>query len=131
MSTFKLEIVTPTRFLDEGQVSYIRCPGLDGLFGIMNNHASAIIAMDVGEIKITRENQKHYLATGSGYADIQGDHVLLLVESAEDAGEIDIARAEAAAERARNRIKQKAGVDVTRAMAALTRASNRMKVARR
>ncbi len=131
MSTFKLEIVTPTRILDEGKITYVRCPGLDGSFGVMTNHASAIIAMDVGEIKITRENQDYYIATGGGFADIQGDTVLLLVESAEEANEINIARAESAVERAKERLKQNKGIDEKRAMMAISRALNRMKVAKR
>ncbi len=131
MSTFKLEIVTPTRILDEGAVSYVRCPGMDGSFGVMKDHTSAIIALDVGEIKITREKREFFLATGGGVADIQGDKVLLLVESAENAEEIDISRAEKAAQKAKERLKEHSGIDINRALAALSRALNRLKVAKR
>ena len=48
MSEFRLEIVTPTKLMDEGNVDYIRCPGLDGSSGVMANHQNAIIALGIG-----------------------------------------------------------------------------------
>ena len=46
MSTFRLEIVTPTKILDEGQVEYVRCPGLDGSFGVLANHREASLPLE-------------------------------------------------------------------------------------
>ncbi|GIT32358.1 MAG: hypothetical protein Ct9H300mP2_4370 [Candidatus Neomarinimicrobiota bacterium] len=51
MNTIQLEIVTPTRILDEGQVSYVRCPGVDGSFGVMANHIEGIIVLDLERLK--------------------------------------------------------------------------------
>ena len=62
MNTIQLEIVTPTRILDEGQVSYVRCPGVDGSFGVMANHIEGIIVLDVGEVKVRKDNQEKYLS---------------------------------------------------------------------
>jgi F-type H+-transporting ATPase subunit epsilon len=50
-----------------------------------------------------------------------------MVETAEWAQEIDVARAKAAAERARKRLEQKQDIDIARARAALSRALNRLK----
>ena len=52
METFSVEIVTPIKILNQDKVSYIRCPGIDGSFGIMKKHRQGVIALDVGEIKI-------------------------------------------------------------------------------
>lgn len=132
MGNLQVEIVTPTRFLDEGSVTYVRCPGLDGSFGVMVNHAPAVIALSIGEIKLIRNsNEEEFLATGGGYAEISGDKVLLLVESAERHTEIDKERARLAAERAKQRLQKKTGVDINRARSALLRSMNRLKVAQR
>lgn len=128
MNTFHLEIVTPKRVHDEGQVAYARCPGLDGKFGIMANHAAAFIALGVGEIKITRDNKDYILATSGGYADIRENRVQLLVETAETPAEIDAGRAKAAAERAQQRLHQGVEIDQDRAQAALARALNRLSI---
>ena len=51
MSYFDLKIVTPTKSIDFESINYVRCPGLEGLFGIMSNHQKGIFALDIGEIK--------------------------------------------------------------------------------
>ena len=99
MSEFQLEIVTPIRELDQGQVSYVRCCGLDGSFGVMENHREGIIALTVGEIKITRKGKDEFLATSGGFADIDKNKVLLVLETAESNEDIDIKRAEESLEK--------------------------------
>ena len=87
--TFQLEIITPEKVYDEGQVSYLRAPSLDGLFGVQSRHAPAIIAMSIGEIKVTKEGKESYYATSGGFADIRPENVQLLVETAEKITDID------------------------------------------
>lgn len=130
-ATFQLEIVTPIEVIDCGQVDYLRASGEDGLFGIEARHTRMMTALKVGEVKVVSGGKDRYYAIGPGYADIQGQSVQLLVESAEEAHSIDAARAKAAAERARVRLKQKSDVDAARAETALARAVNRLSVAGR
>jgi F-type H+-transporting ATPase subunit epsilon len=130
MSPFQLEIVTPTKLLDEGQVEYVRCPGLDGSFGVMAFHREAIIALGVGEIKVTQNGKDHFLATSGGFAEITREKVELLLETYERTEEIDTSRAENALQRAEERIKAK-GMDTIRNKAALERAVNRLRVSKR
>ena len=130
MGVFQLEIVTPIKIFDEGQVEYVRCPGLDGSFGVMANHREAIIALGVGEIKVTKNGKNHFLATSGGFAEITKEKVELLLESYEQAEEIDTSRAEAALKRAEER-KLSEEIDSTRNDASLQRAVNRIKVSKR
>ena len=131
MATFSLEIVTPMRVITEENVYYLRCPGVDGSFGVMTDHAAAIIALSVGEVKITIGNQEKFIATSGGFVDISPEKVLLLLETAERSFEIDVERAKTAMKRAKDRIDEKGKIDVFRAEAALMRALNRLKIARR
>ena len=129
---FNLEIVTPIRALDEGQVGYVRCPGLDGSFGIMANHQEGIFALSVGEIKLTRNGKDEFLATGGGFAEIFGNTVKLLVESVEKSSEIDEKRAEKSLDRAKARkSEQDPELNQVRIEASLTRALNRLRVSKR
>ena len=130
MSPFQLEIVTPTKLLDEGQVEYVRCPGLDGSFGVMAFHREAIIALGVGEIKVTQNGKDHFLATSGGFAEITREKVELLLETYERTEEIDTSRSENALQRAEERIKAK-GMDTILNKAALERAVNRLRVSKR
>tara|TARA_B100001167_G_scaffold139617_1_gene88740 strand:+ start:1127 stop:1525 length:399 start_codon:yes stop_codon:yes gene_type:complete len=132
MNTIQLEIVTPTRILDEGQVSYVRCPGVDGSFGVMANHIEGIIVLDVGEVKVRKDSQDEYLSISGGYAEIMEDRLELLVESVEKSSEIDSERAEMSMERARTRkSEQDPELNEARIEASLARALNRLRVSKR
>ncbi|MDP7272684.1 MAG: ATP synthase F1 subunit epsilon [Candidatus Marinimicrobia bacterium] len=132
MSTFQFEIVTPTRTLDKGQVNYVRCPGMDGSFGVMANHLEGIIALSIGEIKVTIDGKEEYLATSGGYTEITDEKMQLLVESVEESDEIDTDRAKRSLERAQVR-KEKHSLEIegARVELSLYRALNRLRVARR
>jgi len=131
MSVFTLEIVTPTRILEAGEVSYVRCPGTDGSFGVMSGHREAVIGLDVGEIKVTQGGKDSFYATSGGFAEITKEKVQLLVETVEKADEIDFSRAEASLTRAKGRVSGTDGSDSKRAEAALFKAVNRLRVSKR
>jgi len=133
MSTFNLDIVTPTRNLDEMVVSYVRGPGLDGFFGIMANHQEGIFSLDIGEIMIKTNSETKYYSTSGGFAEITNDGVCILVETVESASDIDISRAEAALQRSRDRksSSDKENLDQVRLESALSRALIRLRVAKK
>jgi|TARA_B110000003_G_scaffold275714_1_gene319178 F-type H+-transporting ATPase subunit epsilon len=131
MSTFNLEIVTPTQVLKKDNVSYLRCPGMDGLFGVLSGHRDALIALNLGEIKISQDKNELVYATSGGFAEISGDKVELLVETIEESENIDKQRAEASLERAKGRLKSIKGIDPKRAELSLARALNRLAILRR
>jgi F-type H+-transporting ATPase subunit epsilon len=129
MSKFPLEIVTPIRLIEDDNVSYLRCPGKDGLFGVMANHAQAIIALDIGELKIESDTGQQFLSTSGGFIEISDDKVLLILETVERSSEIDQKRAEAALKRAKERLQSnEPGVNFERARIALLRSLNRLRV---
>ena len=130
MISFQLEIVTPTKILDEGQVEYVRCPGLDGSFGVLAKHREAVFGLGVGEIKVTQNGKDHYLATSGGFAEVSKEKMELLLETYERAEEIDTSRAEAALQRAQER-KEAKHIDAARNEVSLLRALNRLKVSKR
>ena len=127
-NTIQLEIITPTKVFDEGQVEYVRAPSLDGLFGVQSKHAPAIIAMKTGEIKVVKEGKTNYFSTSGGFADIRPENVQLLVETAERAEDIDKDRALTALEKAKKSL-QSTDANHARARTALERSKTRLKVA--
>ncbi len=132
MSSFNLDIVTPIRELKIGTVSYVRCPGIDGQFGIMDNHREGIFGLNVGELKIVQNGKDKYFATGGGFAEIVNNSVKLLVESIESSKEINIDRAQESFERAKTRkTKDDPDTNFARAEASLMRALNRLRVSKR
>ena len=129
-NTFQLEIVTPTEIFSEGQVSYVRADSLEGQVGIMARHTDAIVALGIGEIKVVKDDKEYFYATSGGYADIQSEGVLLLLETAEKVSNIDINRAETAKKRALDRLSNNK-MDQVRLNTSIARAENRIKVSHR
>ncbi len=127
-----VEIVTPTSVHEAHNVSYVRAPGVDGLFGVMTGHVPAMIALQMGELGIEDQGGRQFWATSGGYAEVHRDRVVLLLETAEPAATIDVDRARQAADRARERLKQakeNPDIDQERARHALQRALNRLSIA--
>ena len=132
METFSVEIVTPIKILNQENVKYIRCPGIDGSFGIMKKHRQGVIALDVGEIKIDANGDTDWYSTSGGFAEIGSDKIELLLESVEKSNEIDVKRATEALERAKDRKKNSTEqIDNIRLEASLSRALNRLKVSKK
>ena len=128
--TFQLDIITPTKVISLGQTEYLRAPSNVGLFGVQAGHAPATMLLDIGEIKVTQNGKDSFYATNGGFADIQPEGVILLIETVESADEIDAERSSSALRRANEHIKEK-DANLSRARAALKRAQNRMKIASR
>ncbi|MEC9105470.1 MAG: ATP synthase F1 subunit epsilon [Candidatus Neomarinimicrobiota bacterium] len=133
MNHFTLDIVTPTQNLDVIEVDYVRCPGIDGSFGIMANHQDGVFSLDIGEIMIQSKSDTKYYSTSGGFAEINENEVCLLVETIELSSEIDISRAESALQRANERKNKKneESLDEVRMESSLSRALNRLRVAKR
>ena len=127
---FQLEIITPHRIVFSQKVRHVVAPGRTGYFGILANHLPYLTALQIGRIEAESEDGTKLFATSGGYVEVLNNKMTVLAESAEEASEIDIQRAERARERAEQRLKAKdPSTDINRAKAALLRALNRIQVA--
>ncbi|MFQ6618383.1 MAG: F0F1 ATP synthase subunit epsilon [Fidelibacterota bacterium] len=127
-----VEVITPLKVYNIGEVDYIKARGVDGYFGVLPRHIPALIVLDIGEIAFDRNGKRNYIATSGGYCEIRKDRVLFLVETAEFPDQIDVERARESAERAKMRLKKRdPEIDVDRVIASMKRAYNRLAVARR
>ncbi len=128
---FDLEIITPERVEFEGKVESVTVPGAYRPFQILFNHAPIIAELEIGQLRFNDSQDKHSaFATGSGFVQVMGNKVSIVVESAEDAASIDVERATRAQERAEERMRNRDEVDFHRAKFALIRATNRLKTAK-
>jgi F-type H+-transporting ATPase subunit epsilon len=128
------DIVTQERLVFSGVVDYVSLPGSEGRMGILPNHSATLTALSFGEVMVRREGREEYYAVGGGYAEIQPDKVVVLADSAEQAEEIDLERAEAARVRAAKAMAEGVREDPMRYAqieAALRRAQIRIDVSRR
>ena len=128
--TFQLDLLTPDKKAFSGEVNYLKAPGLMGYFGVLTDHAPLLSALKVGEVEIAVNGENRFFAVSGGYIEVLNNHARLLAETAEEASEIDVARAQAAKDRAEKRLDaQSADTDFDRAKIALFRAINRINIA--
>ena len=128
MSELTIDVVTPAGVVYTGSIESCSAPGTNGQFQVLNQHASMLANIAVGEIKLVSEGREKILATSGGYCEVKDNKISLMVETAEFAETIDVNRARAAKERAERRLKEKEGIDIPRAKLALARALNRLKI---
>ncbi len=128
---FRLDIVTPTRVVFQGEATSVSAPGLSGSFQILYNHAPLLSAIGIGILKVKESDGRDVLySTSGGFVEVKDNAVVVLAESVEREDEIVLQRAKAAHARALQRIESRnAEIDYERARAALMRAMNRLKVA--
>jgi len=127
----QVDIVTPDKRAFRGEAKGVRAPGAWGSFEIRYNHAPMIAAMNVGPLILTLPSlEKVTFATSGGFIEVIGNIVTVLAETVELDSEIDVDRARAAEERARERLAAAGkGLDRQRAEHAMERARNRARVA--
>jgi F-type H+-transporting ATPase subunit epsilon len=126
-----LEVVTPQKAVVSETVNSVVAPGTEGEFGALKGHTTFLTSLKVGTLRYTDASGKdHHLFLNGGFAEVLPDKVTILAESAERQQDIDVVRAQAAKERAEQRLANRAaGIDLLRAELALRRALHRLKVA--
>jgi F-type H+-transporting ATPase subunit epsilon len=131
-TTLTLEIVTPERALVTEQVDEVELPGSEGYFGVLPGHTPLLSTLQVGELWYRIGQERHYLAIAFGFVEVRPDRVTVLAQIAERAQEIDVARAQAAKERAEERVSRpQSGMDFERARIAMMKSLIRLQVASR
>jgi F-type H+-transporting ATPase subunit epsilon len=134
MAKIQCEIVTQERQVFSGAVNTVSLPGSEGRMGILPNHAPLLTALGYGEVIVRTDDREEYFAIGGGFAEVQPERVVVLADSAEQAEEIDIERAERARTRAEKFMREGVPDDPERyaqIRASLQRAQIRIDVARR
>jgi len=128
-NSFTVTVVTPFGTQEEYNVTHMRAPGTEGSFGVLPDHLPFMTALQVGSITMdTTEGQVEW-ATSGGYAEVLGDRVTILAQTAERADKIDLERAKEAEKRALGRLSEPTtDTDIERARIALARALNRVRI---
>ena len=128
---FLLEIVTPSGLVASSKVEEAYIPGSQGDFGVLPGHAPLLTSLRVGALHYKQDREVYFLAINRGFAEVTPGRTTILVDSAEPAEGIDLARARAAKSRAEERLKALSpkDPDFQKELEALERAKVRIRVA--
>jgi F-type H+-transporting ATPase subunit epsilon len=124
-----VEIRSPDGVLFAGWADSVIAPAAKGSMGILPRHAALMSSLVVGLTKVRASTGTEVrLITGAGFLEVGANRVLLLVDFADDPAKVDVKRAEAARDRAQERLRTPGEqIDQARAEAALQRALMRLR----
>lgn len=130
MNTFGLKIIACDRIFYDGRCAQVILPLFDGSRAIQAHHENTVLALEVGEIRIQREDGTWENGViGVGFAQVVNNRVTIIVDTAEHPEEIDVRRAQEAKERAEEMMRQKRSIqEYHRSKASLARAMSRLRV---
>ena len=128
-----LELVTPERSVALETVDEVEIPGVDGYLGVLPGHTPLLVALKIGELWYRQGEERTFVSVAFGFAEVLPGRVRVLAQVAEIAKDIDIDRAEAAANRARERMASSVEDvdDFERAQLALLKSTLRIEVSKK
>lgn len=123
-----LKLITHENIIFDDDVDEIYTRGVDGEFGILENHIPVMSALDIGVTKAVKDNKEFVFTTMGGILQFKDNNAVILTDIAELSDNIDVMRARDSLMRAEARLADKnAEIDVKRAEASLARAKARLK----
>ena len=129
-TNFTLKIITPDRvFYEDDTVTMVEFNTTEGEIGVYKKHVPTTVIIKPGILTISKDDEIKEAALHAGFAEILEDKVTILAEIIEWPEEIDEARAEAAKQRAEERLQLKdSDTDIATAEIALQRAMARIEI---
>ena len=126
----KLKIITHERIVFEGEVDELVLQTKGGQIGVLKDHIPITTALEIGVTKVRMGEANKYFATMGGIFQFKNNEATILTDVCEDGCNIDVTRANAAKNRAEQRLADaSAKIDADRAQAALARSLARLKAA--
>ena len=106
MKEFQIKILASDKLIYEGPCVSVTVPLSDGSMGILAGHSNMVSAVKTGVIsyKTAQDAKSEKVAVSAGLLKVENNEVLVLVDAAEKAESIDIARAMRAEESARAKL---------------------------
>ena len=132
MSSFPLKIVTPDGLIYDGQAQMVIVRTINGDMAVMARHINCVTPLGMGRATVVIDGQRRYAACIGGMVAVVKGRVNLVPTTFEWAEDIDLKRAENAADRAKEILndKESSDADLRLAKARLMRALVRSSVAK-
>lgn len=101
--------MAPNRIVWNSDIQEIILSTNSGQIGILPNHASVLTALDIGIVKIRLDDQWFTMALMGGFAMIDNNNLIILVNDAEKASEIDFQEAQETFQKAKLNLAEATG----------------------
>lgn len=125
--SFSLEIITPKGIYSTTEVDSLTIKLSSGYRTFLSGHMPLIGSLGYAPMHTIKNGEIKWFAVHGGAINVTKEKIVVICNSIEEASDIDVARAEAARDRALKRIEEKdPDLDLKRAKLALERALARL-----
>lgn len=133
MKTFSLKIISQERELLDKPVQSLSVPGEDGELTILANHVALLSRLQMGELKYVANGVETSMVISRGFLSCSHENeVLVIADTAIEARELSVKKAQEAIEAAKKRIQSSNKLEeYIQAEASLRLAMIELKVAKR
>jgi len=94
LMAISLKVLAPNKNVYQGEAEEVILPSTTGQLGILPGHISLVTAIDIGVLRLRMNSQWKSIALMGGFAEIESDEVIVLVNNAEIGSEINVKNAE-------------------------------------
>lgn len=102
-------IITPEQTIFDGEADLVVARIADGEIGVLVDHAPLVSTVEIGEVRVTLDDERRIFATSDGFFKVSENLVQVLVEEAVPFEEIDVDEAENRVEQAERELSQLQG----------------------
>lgn len=87
--TFHFELVSPEKLVFSGDVQQVDVPGLEGDFGVLENHAPIVAVLRPGFLTVHASGGMQRIVVLGGFAEVSANGLTVLADVAEAVEDID------------------------------------------
>jgi F-type H+-transporting ATPase subunit epsilon len=128
-----VRVIAPDKTVWDSSAEEVILPSTTGQLGILTGHAPLLSALDIGVMRVRTNKDWSSIALMGGFAEVENDEVIILVNGAERGDVIDREKARTAYSEAETRLSQVRGSgsrqELIQAEKALRRARARFQAA--
>ncbi|MEM1312888.1 MAG: ATP synthase F1 subunit epsilon [Patescibacteria group bacterium] len=88
--TLTIRVIAPDKIVWDAEAEEIILPSSTGQLGILSKHIPLLTALDIGVMRVRINKEWKPIILLGGFAEIKNDNVTILVNGAEEVGEINL-----------------------------------------
>ncbi|MBD2180484.1 F0F1 ATP synthase subunit epsilon [Planktothrix sp. FACHB-1355] len=104
--TLNVRVIAPDKTVWDSPAQELILPSTTGQLGILSGHAPLLTALDTGVMRVRQDKGWVSIALMGGFAEVEEDRVIILVNGAERSESINVEQARAAYTQAQERYNQ-------------------------
>nr|YP_010713681.1 ATP synthase CF1 epsilon subunit [Galdieria phlegrea]UNJ16185.1 ATP synthase CF1 epsilon subunit [Galdieria sp.]WDA99573.1 ATP synthase CF1 epsilon subunit [Galdieria sulphuraria]WDA99763.1 ATP synthase CF1 epsilon subunit [Galdieria phlegrea] len=91
--SLNIRVIAPDKIVWNAKAEEVILPTSTGQLGILSGHAALLTALDSGVMRVRIKNNWNSIVLFGGFAEVENDEIIILVNGAEEASAINLEKA--------------------------------------